>query len=124
MEQETSLLITQILALWGAVLSTLVVAWQFRDSLRQDGRLRLTIWVGRASSSPWQKGLIVNRESRVRIGVSPDHPTTNRADHGAPGPRSAAHAPSSRSGGRSAPPPAPPRGPGGSAACPRPSGAA
>ena len=43
------------------------------------------------SSSPWQKGLIVNRESRVRIGVSPDHPTTNLADHGAPGPRSAAH---------------------------------
>ena len=38
MEQETSLLITQILALWGAVLSTLVAAWQFRDSLRQDGR--------------------------------------------------------------------------------------
>ena len=72
---------------------------------------------GRASS-PWQKGLIVNRESRVRIGVSPDHPTTNRADHGAPGPRSAAHAPSTRSGGRSAPPPAPPRGPGDSAACP------
>ena len=27
------------------------------------------------SSSPWQKGLIVNRESRVRIGVSPDHQT-------------------------------------------------
>ena len=51
MEQKTSLLITQILALWGAVLSTLVVAWQFRDSLRQDGRLRLTIWVGRASGT-------------------------------------------------------------------------
>ena len=50
MEQETSLLITQILALWGAVVSTLVAAWQFRDSRRQDGRLRLTIWVGRASS--------------------------------------------------------------------------
>ena len=58
----------------------------------------------KGTSSPWQKGLIVNRESRVRIGVSPDHPTTNRADHGAPGPRSAAHAPSTRSGGRSAPP--------------------
>ena len=38
MEQETSLLITQILALWGAVLSTLVAAWQFRESLRQDER--------------------------------------------------------------------------------------
>ena len=51
-----------------------------------------------SASSPWQKGLIVNRESRVRIGVSPDHPTTNRADRSAPGPRNAAHAPSSRSG--------------------------
>ena len=51
MEQETSLLITQILALWGAVLSTLVATWQFRDSLCQDGRLRLTIWVGRSLST-------------------------------------------------------------------------
>ena len=51
MEQETSLLITQILALWGAVLSTLVAVWHLRDSLRQDGRLRLTIWVDRASSA-------------------------------------------------------------------------
>ena len=51
MEQETSLLITQILAFWGAVLSTIVAAWQFRESLRRDGRLRLTIWVGRMSST-------------------------------------------------------------------------
>ena len=32
------------------------------------------------------------RSSPRAIGVSPDHPTTNRADHGAPGPRRAAHA--------------------------------
>ena len=83
-------------------------------------RGNMSVVIYRLPRSPWQKGLIVNRESRVRIGVSPDYPTTNRADHGAPGPRSAAHAPSSRSGGRSAPPPAPTRGPGGSAACPRP----
>ena len=51
MDQETSLLITQLLAVWGAVLSTLVAVWHFRNSLRQGGRLRLTIWVGRASST-------------------------------------------------------------------------
>ena len=71
-----------------------------------------------------RKGLIVNRESCVCIGMSPDHPTTNRVDHGARGSRSAIYVPSTRSGGRSAPPPAPTRGPGGSAACRRPSGAA
>ena len=59
------------------------------------------------ASGPWQKGLFVSRGSRVHSDVSPVFPTTNRADHGAPGPRSAAQAPSSRSGGRSAPPPGP-----------------
>ena len=38
------------------------------------------------SSSPWQKGIIVNRGSRVRIEVSAGRHTTNSADQGVLGP--------------------------------------
>ena len=38
------------------------------------------------ASSPWQKGIIVNRGSRVRIEVSAGRHTTNSADQGVLGP--------------------------------------
>ena len=45
-----------------------------RSEGRRHGEHRGVRGHAERSSSPWQKGLIVNRESRVRIGVSPDHP--------------------------------------------------
>ena len=51
------------------------------------------------SSSPWQKGLFVNRGSCVRIDLSPVSPTTNPAHLGPPGPRIASHARRARPGG-------------------------
>ena len=75
-------------------------------------------------SSPWQKGLFVNRGSCVRIDLSPVSPTTNPAHLGPRGPRIASNARRARPGGRSRHPEGPPRGPGGSAAYRRPSAAA
>ena len=50
-------------------------------------------------SSPWQKGLFVNRGSCVRIDLSPVSPTTNPAHLGPPGPRIASNARRARPGG-------------------------
>ena len=52
-----------------------------------------------ATSSPWQKGLFVNRGSCVRIDLSPVSPTTNPAHLGPPGPRIASNARRARPGG-------------------------
>ena len=52
-----------------------------------------------AASSPWQKGLFVNRGSCVRIDLSPVSPTTNPAHLGPPGPRIASNARKARPGG-------------------------
>ena len=51
------------------------------------------------ASSPWQKGLFVNRGSCVRIDLSPVSPTTNPAHLGPPGPRIASNARRARPGG-------------------------
>ena len=54
-----------------------------------------------SASSPWQKGLFVNRGSCVRIDLSPVSPTTNPAHLGPRGPRIASNARRARPGGRS-----------------------
>ena len=83
-----------------------------------------TLRPGNVPSSPWQKGLFVNRGSCVRIDLSPVSPTTNPAHLGPRGPRIASNARRARPGGRSRHQDGPPRGPGGSAAYRRPSAAA
>ena len=84
-----------------------------------DGRLAVLCATRGFTTDCWQpvaEGAIRQSRSCARIDVSPVPPTTHSVGRGAPGPRIAAHAPSTRSAGRSARQQAPSPGPGDSTA--------